>query len=70
MAESSVIEIEASDRDYPVYLTVDGRDPLRLEVGAVVTIRRAATRLQLAVMPKMSFFGVVRQKLKWSGSNV
>jgi NAD+ kinase len=70
VAESSVIEVEASEPDYPVYLSVDGRDPLRLEAGAVVTIRKADKTLPLAVMPDVSFFSVVRQKLKWSGSNV
>ena len=70
VADSSLIEIEASDRDYAVYLSVDGREPLRLEMGAVVAIRKAKTNLQLAAMPDMSFFSVVRQKLKWSGSNV
>jgi NAD+ kinase len=70
VAESSVIEVEASEPDYPVYLSVDGRDPLPLEVGAFVTIRKADKTLPLAVMPDVSFFSVVRQKLKWSGSNV
>ncbi|MFZ3376634.1 MAG: NAD(+)/NADH kinase [Chthoniobacterales bacterium] len=70
VAESSVIEVEASEPDYPVYLSVDGRDSLRLAVGAVVTIRKANKTLPLAVMPDVSFFSVVRQKLKWSGSNV
>jgi NAD+ kinase len=70
VAESSVIEVEASEPDYPVYLSVDGRDSLPLEVGAVVAIRKADKSLPLAVMPDVSFFNVVRQKLKWSGSNV
>jgi NAD+ kinase len=70
VAESSVIEVEASEPDYPVYLSVDGRDSLPLAVGAVVTIRKADKSLPLAVMPDVSFFNVVRQKLKWSGSNV
>src|SRR6202011_4492779 len=48
VAESSVIEVEASEPDYPVYLSVDGRDPLRLEAGAVVTIRKADKTLPLA----------------------
>src|SRR6266705_5727131 len=51
VADSSLIEIEASDRDYAVYLSVDGREPLRLEMGAVVAIRKAKTTLQLAAMP-------------------
>jgi hypothetical protein len=39
-------------------------------MGANVTIRKAASKLQLAAMPDISFFSVVRQKLKWSGSNI
>jgi len=70
VAESSVIEVEASEPEYPVYLSVDGRESLRVEQGAVVAIRKAKKSLQLAAMPDVSFFSVVRQKLKWSGSNV
>jgi NAD+ kinase len=68
--EESLIEIEVSDPDDPVYLAVDGRDPTLLKYGDVVAVRRAENRLPLAVMPDVSFFGVVRQKLKWSGSNI
>ena len=70
VSENSVIEVEASEPDYPVYLTVDGREPLRIARDAKVEIRKAKKKLQLAAMPDVSFFGVVRQKLKWSGSNV
>ena len=70
VSEKSVIEVEATEPDYPVYLTVDGREPLRIAKDATVQIRKAKKTLQLAAMPDVSFFSVVRQKLKWSGSNV
>jgi NAD+ kinase len=70
VSENSVIEVEATEPDYPVYLTVDGREPLRIAKSATVEIRKAKKKLQLAAMPDVSFFSVVRQKLKWSGSNV
>ena len=70
VAETSLIEVEASEQDYPVYLTVDGRQPLRLETGSVVRMTRTDKPLPLVVLPEMSFFSVVRQKLKWSGSNI
>jgi NAD+ kinase len=70
VAEGSTIEIEASDPDYPVYLTLDGRKPIHVERGSVVTIRKAKKTLPLASLPDVSFFSVVRQKLKWSGSNL
>jgi NAD+ kinase len=70
VAEGSTIEIEASDPDYPVFLTLDGRKPIHVERGSVVTIRKAKKMLPLASLPDASFFSVVRQKLKWSGSNL
>jgi NAD+ kinase len=70
VADASVIEIEASDPDYPVFLTLDGRKPIHVERGSTVTIRKAKKTLPLASLPEASFFSVVRQKLKWSGSNV
>ena len=70
VGDSSLIEVEASEPDYPVYLTVDGRSPVPLEFGSTVTIRRSDKVLPLAVLPQLSFFGVVRQKLKWSGSTI
>jgi len=70
VADKSIIEIEASHPDYPVYLTLDGRRPIHVERESIVTIRKAKKTLPLASLPDASFFSVVRQKLKWSGSNV
>ena len=70
VADTSVIEIEVSDPDYPVFLTLDGREPLRVEQGSTVVVRKAKQTLPLAVLAETSFFSVVRQKLKWRGSNV
>ena len=38
--ESAVIEIEVTEREYPVFLTVDGREPLRIEAGSTVAMRK------------------------------
>jgi NAD+ kinase len=74
VSDTSVIEVEAvkpeSKPESPVYLSVDGRESALVERGAVVAIRKAKKKLRLASMPDRSFFSVVRQKLKWSGSNV
>jgi NAD+ kinase len=70
VAQDSIIEVEASDPDYPVFLTLDGRKPIHVDRGSIVTIRKARKTLPLASLPEASFFSVVRQKLKWSGSNV
>jgi NAD+ kinase len=68
--EEAVIEVEVTEKDFPVFLSVDGREPLRMEQGAQVEIRKSARVLPLASLPGVSFFGVVRQKLKWGGSNI
>ncbi|MEY2500439.1 MAG: kinase [Verrucomicrobiota bacterium] len=68
--EDAVIEVEVTERAYPVFLTVDGREPLRIEFGTTVQIKKSSRSLPLASLPGVSFFGVVRQKLKWSGSNI
>ena len=68
--EDAVIEIEVTEREYPVFLTVDGREPLPIEAGSTVAIRKSHRVLPLASLPGVSFFSVVRQKLKWSGSNI
>src|ERR1051325_1618191 len=59
--EQAVIEIEVSEREYAVFLSVDGREPLHVESGSTVTIRKSARVLPLASLPGVSFFGVVRQ---------
>ena len=70
VGEDAVIEIEVTEREYPVFLSVDGREPLAIEAGSTVAIRKSHRVLPLASLPGVSFFSVVRQKLKWSGSNV
>ncbi len=68
--EDAVVEVEITERDYPVFLTVDGHEPLPVAFGTVVSVRKSAQTLPLAALPGVSFFSVVRQKLKWRGSNL
>jgi NAD+ kinase len=70
VAENSMIEVEIVEKEHPVYLTVDGRDPVRIEAGSTVRVTKAGKTLPLVVLPDISFFSVLRQKLKWSGSAV
>ncbi|MGI8820185.1 MAG: NAD(+)/NADH kinase [Chthoniobacterales bacterium] len=68
--DSATVEVQATERDHPVYLSIDGRQPIHIESGSVVRIAKARETLPLAALPGVSFFSVVRQKLKWRGSNV
>ena len=42
----------------------------QVEAGDTLRITKAPQTLQLAMLPDMSFFEVLRQKLKWSGAAV
>jgi NAD+ kinase len=70
VAADAVIEIEVTERHNPVYLAVDGREPLEIQFGTIITLKHSNRVLPLAALPGVSFFSVVRQKLKWRGSNV
>jgi NAD+ kinase len=70
VSDSSVIEISPGSTEFPTFLSVDGREPVRLPPKAQIAIRRAKVILQLGFLPDVSFFSVLRHKLKWTGSNV
>src|SRR5437764_13484058 len=70
VGEDAVVQVEVTERDYPVFLTVDGREPVPIKTGAVVTIKKSRNALPLAALPGVWFFSVVRPKMKWSGSNI
>jgi NAD+ kinase len=50
------------------FLTLDGQPSIRLGRGDCLRLTKAQGRLPLAMLAEMSFFEVLRQKLKWSGS--
>jgi NAD kinase len=53
-----------------VFLTLDGQSPVRILASDLIRITKAPQRLPLAMLPGMSFFEVLRQKLKWSGTAI
>jgi len=70
VSDSSVIEILPGSTEYPTFLSVDGRAPVRVPPKGEIVIRRAKANLELGFLPDVSFFSVLRHKLKWTGSNV
>jgi len=54
----------------PVMLTNDGETPLVLEYGDVIRIVPASRVVRLALPEDHSFYGRMREKLRWQGSNV
>lgn len=70
VSDDSVIGIQPSPNQPDVFLTLDGQDSVRILAGDLIRITKAPQRLQLAMLPGMSFFEVLRQKLKWSGTAI
>src|SRR5205814_10384474 len=65
VSDASLIEIAPSPQQPDVFLTLDGQNPVRILSGDLIRISKAPQRLPLAMLPGMSFFEVLRQKLKW-----
>jgi len=70
VSDHSLIEISHSHATTDIFLTLDGQNSVRIGPGDAIRIRKAAQQLSLAMLPGMSFFEVLRQKLKWSGTAV
>lgn len=70
VSDRATVEIRPARDQRDVFLTVDGQELIRIHGGDVIRIRKAAVDLPLAMLPEMSFFEVLRLKLKWSGSAI
>ena len=70
VSDHSLIEISHNHTTTDIFLTLDGQNSVRIGPGDSIRIRKATRSLALAMLPGMSFFEVLRQKLKWSGTAV
>lgn len=70
VSNDSLLEIAPARDHSDVFLTVDGQKAVRIRPEECIRVFKASQRLPLALLPDMSFFEVLRQKLKWSGSAV
>jgi NAD+ kinase len=67
-SDASTIVVSPRENQGEIYVTVDGQESMAISAGDMVHIRKAKQRVPLAVLPGVSFFEVLRQKLKWSGT--
>jgi len=70
VSDESMIDVRPCRDEQDVFLTVDGQELVRIRTGDIVRIRKAPNVLSLAMLPGMSFFEVLQQKLKWSGTAI
>lgn len=70
VSDRSVIEVRLQNPSQEVFVTVDGLDVQEMHFADVLHIEKAEAVLPLAMLPDRSFSEVLRQKLKWTGTNV
>ncbi len=70
VSDHSTIEITPADLESSIYLTLDGQNAQHIQPGESIRISKAPQRLPLASLEGVSYFEVLRQKLKWSGTAV
>ena len=68
--DESCVEIAPSREQPEIFLSLDGQPSVPIHAEDRIRITRASRCLPLATLPGMSFFEVLRQKLKWSGTAV
>ena len=65
--DESEIQVINRDSDHSAYLTVDGQVGELLKQNDRVVCRRSEHSISLIRPPRMLFFDVLREKLKWGG---
>jgi NAD+ kinase len=68
--EESVVRCQVAEAAGELLLTIDGQVQAPMQVGDEVEVRRSPRPVRLARLTGQTYFDVLRQKLKWSGSNV
>jgi NAD+ kinase len=70
VGDKVTIEIAPTRDQDSVFLTLDGGNVVQVEAGDLIRLSKSPYELPLAMAPGMSFFEVLRQKLKWSGTAI
>lgn len=70
VSDRSVIEASLMVEQQQVFVTVDGQATEAMKVGDILRISKSDRVLPLVMLPERLFPEVLRQKLKWRGSNV
>ncbi len=68
--DRGIVRIKVCGQATGLHVSIDGQNEHQLKVGDMVQIRLADQRVQFLHLPTHDYFGVLRQKLGWSGSAV
>ena len=70
VSDHSIVEARLTVPGQEVFINVDGESYVEMHLGDVLRISQSDRVLPLVMLPERPFSKVLRQKLKWSGSNV
>jgi NAD+ kinase len=72
VSNRSTIRLKASHRsiEQPISLSIDGQEAIHFHVGDEVTVKAADVTLPLVLPSSFTFAGVLRAKLRWSGTAI
>lgn len=70
VSDRSLVEARLTVPGQEAFVSMDGQDPIEMRLGDVLKISQSDRVLPLAMLPERPFSKVLRQKLKWTGSNV
>jgi len=63
--DTSLVEIDFSAAEGPVYLTLDGQIGIQMEPTDRVVIRKSANKVAFVRPPRKTYFEILRSKLRW-----
>jgi len=70
VSDQSCVKITPCQEQPEIFLSLDGQPSVPNRAEDRIRITRASQCMPLAMLPGMSFFEVLRQKLKWSGTAI
>jgi NAD+ kinase len=70
VSDQCTVEVRLTVPGQEVFINADGETSVEMHDGDVLRVSQSNRVLSLAMLPERPFSEVLRQKLKWSGSNV
>ncbi len=70
MSDASLVKMQVAKPGQTVTVSVDSQSCGQLGPGDLLSLKKSPRVLPLAMLPERPFTEVIRQKLKWTGSNI
>ena len=70
ISDQSVVEVGVAKEGQTVFVSADSQRWSAMTLGDSLSLKKSSRSLPLAMLPERPFSEVLRQKLKWSGTNI